>query len=71
MSALKTENIRPDFPASGIRVREYFACMAMQAYAGSDRISDFGTTHDRIAIWSVEMADALIEELNRNSDETS
>ena len=46
----------------GLTKREYFAVMAMQGWLANEYI---GTKYDIIAQHCVRMADALIEELNK------
>lgn len=50
----------------GLTKREHFAGLAMQGYCGGEYIGQSGMPHNQIAEWSVKMADALIEQLNRN-----
>ena len=47
---------------SGLTKREYFAAMALQGYAGK------GYKYKDIAKMAVEMADLLIEELNKEKE---
>jgi len=49
----------------GLTKREYFAAMAMQGYCGGEFTGQSGKPHEDMAEWSVEMADALIEALNK------
>jgi hypothetical protein len=53
---------RPDQEQDGLTKREYFAAMAMQGWLANEYI---GTKYDIIAQHCVRMADALIEELNK------
>ena len=48
--------------------REYFAAKAMEAYAGGEFTGQSGMGHERIAEWSVRMADALIVELLKGEE---
>ena len=48
---------------NGLTKREYFAGQAMVGYASSVPKAEF----DNIAHWSVELADALINALNKPS----
>lgn len=68
---MKTEPNHPSNPLpantaisdcfSGLSKREYFAAKAMQGYVSE--MTD-GISHEALAIWSVKMADALINALN-------
>lgn len=49
----------------GLTKREKFAAMAMQGYCGGEFTGQSGMAHGQIAEWSVKMADALIEALNK------
>jgi hypothetical protein len=49
----------------GLTKREYFAGLAMQSYAGGEYTGQSGMPHNQIAEWSVGMADALLDELNK------
>lgn len=58
------------YGADGLTKREYFAAMAMQGLCstGIDYSDDTTTTIDcakKMASWSVQQADYLIEELNK------
>lgn len=53
---------KPDGQIEGLTKREYFAALALQGMLAYDRTR----SADAIARWSVEAADALINELNRN-----
>lgn len=53
-----------DAPQEGLTKREYFAAMAMQGIITNKDGLDIKI--ERIAESSVDMADALIEELNKN-----
>ena len=55
------KGICPDSYSGGLTKREYFAAMAMNGCCSSD----VATTTTSIAEWSVKMADALIEALNK------
>lgn len=48
----------------GLTKREYFASMAMQGFLSEGEVSEIKT----IAVLSVQMADALIEQLNKQSN---
>jgi hypothetical protein len=48
----------------GLSKREYFAAMAMQGYVGAEYTGQRGMPFEDMAKWSVQMADALIKELN-------
>ena len=48
----------------GLTKREYFAAMAMQGFLSEGEVSEIKT----IAVLSVQMADALIEQLNKQSN---
>jgi hypothetical protein len=50
--------------ASGLTKREYFAAMAMQGAAADESATP---ETKRLAIWAVQMADALIAELNKEA----
>lgn len=54
-----------DHPQEGLTKREYFAAMAMQGYCGGEFTGQSGKPHKDMAEWSVEMADSLIEALNK------
>ncbi len=56
-------------PHSGLTKREYFAAMAMQGYCGGEFIGQSGMPQDSIAKWCVDMADALINQLNTPTNE--
>jgi hypothetical protein len=47
----------------GLTKREYFAAMAMQGIFSDRPFSEF--EFSKLAKWSVQQADALIEELNK------
>jgi hypothetical protein len=47
----------------GLSKREYFAGLAMQGYCANNECHTGG--YEKIAKWSVEMADALINALNQ------
>ena len=49
----------------GLTKREYFAAKAMQAYTGGEYTRQSGMPHEMIAEWSVKMADALLEALEK------
>jgi hypothetical protein len=49
----------------GLTKREYFAAMAMQGYCGGEFIGQSGMPQETIAEWCTKMADALIEQLNK------
>lgn len=53
------------FPFVGLTKREYFAAMAMQGILASR--NDYATPED-VAKYSVSMADALIERLNKDQN---
>lgn len=54
------------FYSMGLTKREYFAAMALQGICANSHIDVVNeSTADKAAIDSVEAADALIEELNR------
>ena len=59
------KGICPDSYSGGLTKREYFAGMAMQGYCGGEFTGQSGMPHKDMAEWSVEMADALIEALNK------
>lgn len=48
----------------GLSKREYFAAMAMQGMCANSSLAKYWT-HENIAEWSVQQADALIEALNK------
>jgi hypothetical protein len=48
----------------GLTKREYFAAMAMQGMCANSSLAKYWT-HENIAEWSVQQADALIEALNK------
>lgn len=50
---------------SGITKREYMATKAMQGYCGGEYTGQSGMPHENIAKWAVEMADALLLELEK------
>ena len=54
------------FTFGGLTKREYFAAMAMQGLSvysyGGTPLSD-----EKLAVWSVNLADALIAELNKEA----
>lgn len=50
---------------SGISKREYFAGLAMQGLVVERFVND-AMDRSKVAKWSVEMADALLEELAKN-----
>ena len=56
--AMRSDNI-------GLTKREHFAAMAMASYAGADYVANSGIPQSEIAEWAVEMADALINALNK------
>ena len=45
--------------------REYFAALAMQGFMAARGAHH---TYDYVVAWSVKLADALIEELNKSKD---
>lgn len=49
----------------GLTKREYFAAMAMQGYCGTGDIGNKIPGH--LATWAVDMADALLAELEKNN----
>lgn len=49
----------------GMTLREYFAAKAMQGYCGGEFTGQSGMPQKEIAKWSVDMADALIAELEK------
>lgn len=53
----------------GLTKREHFAAMAMASYAVTDYVSNSGTPKSDIAEWSVKMADALINALNKSDND--
>jgi hypothetical protein len=52
-----------DYIQEGLSKREYFAAKAMQSYAAGEYIGESGMRHEKIASWSVQMADALLSAL--------
>ena len=69
---VKEKGNRPAFPSEtnnnfylGLTKREYFAVLAMQGYCGGEFTGQSGMSPESIAKWSVEMADALLTELNK------
>ena len=52
-----------DISHLGLTKREYFAGLAMQSYASGEYTAQRGMPVEQIAKWSVEMADALLFEL--------
>lgn len=52
----------------GLTKREHFAGLAMQGYISADYTANSGMPFESMALWSVQMADALIAELNRTQD---
>ena len=73
---MKTEPNDPIYPISqrtligcaGLTKREHFAGLAMQGYISADYTANSGMPFESMALWSVQMADALIAELNRTQD---
>jgi hypothetical protein len=61
---IPTDGNHDAFPCvqQGLTKREYFAAMAMQGMLACDEIEGDATT---VARYSLQMADALIEELNK------
>lgn len=58
---------RTEVVSCGLTKREYFAAMAMQGILSNP----FKMTSDKIVSDSVECADALIEELNKDKNDTN
>lgn len=54
-----------DSPQEGLTKREYFAAMAMQGM-----LANTTTQYLTLPSYAVQMADALIEQLNQKTDET-
>ena len=52
----------------GLTKHEYFAALAMQGILANDNIFDITITTEKIEKISVEQADALIAELNKESN---
>lgn len=52
----------------GLTKREHFAGLAMASYYGGEFIGKSGMPFETIAESCVKMADALINELNKNSE---
>jgi hypothetical protein len=50
--------------SKGLTKREYFAAMALQGMCANSSLTKIWT-HENIAEWSVQQADALIEALNK------
>lgn len=64
MSSYNNEHM-PAYPIEehiGLTKRELFAAMAMQGLCACEKLEG---TNDKFAHWSVKMADALLEELNK------
>lgn len=61
--AFPNSNQYSDSYIDGLTIRAHFAGMAMAAHAANPEQTL--TSSDKIAAWSVEMADALIDELNK------
>lgn len=51
--------------AKGLTKREYFAAMAMQGFAANSHESMFRSNNYDLAKFSVQLADALIAELEK------
>lgn len=49
----------------GLSKREYFAAKSLQGYISADFTANSGIPHNELAKWAVDMADALINELNK------
>jgi hypothetical protein len=47
----------------GLTKREYFAGLAMQGMLSNSNFTN--STNDLIAIWSIQIADSLLEQLNK------
>jgi hypothetical protein len=47
----------------GLSKREYFAGLAMQGMLSNSNFTN--NTNDLIAIWSIQIADSLLEQLNK------
>lgn len=62
-------DVRMDCTDIGLTKREYFAAMAMQGYCGGEYTGQSGMPVESIAKWSVEMADALIKQLNEGGEQ--
>lgn len=50
---------------TGLTKREYFSAKALQGFCAADYTANSGFTHEYLADWAVNMADALIERLNK------
>lgn len=52
-------------PTYGLTKREHMAIEFTKAYANSDYVANSGMPYEIIAKWGIEMADALIAQLNK------
>lgn len=55
-----------NYPTYGLTKREYFAAMAMQGM-----LANTTTQYLTLPSYAVQMADALIEQLNQKTDDTN
>jgi hypothetical protein len=55
------------YRANGLTKREYFAAMAMQGISANASLTS--TSFEKIAEWSVKQAEALITELNNQTQQ--
>lgn len=62
-NAVSYDNENKKFVNAGLTKREYFAAKAMQGYCGGEYTGQSGMPHEQIAAWSVNMADALLKQL--------
>lgn len=60
---INTTEYYGNYESTGLTKREYFAAMAMQGFLSNPNSHSF--SKKEFAISSVEMADALIKELNK------
>lgn len=64
---LANGDITPSTPtiSIGLTKREHFALELAKAYASADYVANSGTPYIQIATWGIEMADELINQLNK------
>jgi hypothetical protein len=55
--------LRGELIQQGLTKREYFAGLAMQGMLSNSNFTN--STNDLIAIWSIQIADSLLEQLNK------